>query len=84
MNEQGQVIEIKTRSRGYLYRRAWPNEIAQMHVYMYLTGTTECAFVETVESGASTFEDTITWDQTTWDDITAKLGHAVRLIAAKL
>lgn len=76
------VIEIKSR-RSRLYRRAWPNEVVQMHVYMCMAGYTRCKFIEKCGSGG-VFEEIIEFSSEMWDNVLTKLDTAVQKALKRL
>jgi hypothetical protein len=77
----GMLVEIKTR-RNKLFRKAWINELIQLHVYMFISETTKCKFIETNDD--EVYEEIILFDENLWLNVVLNLNDALQQIETKL
>ena len=68
--ENGRVIEIKNR-RKRMWRKAWPNEIIQSNVYMFMCDVNEASVIEAL--GNERHETKLVFDEQLHDEIVACL-----------
>ena len=80
VTEGGIPVEIKNR-RTKIFRRHWPQETVQMHVYMYMAKTDTCVFIESCK-GHDVFEQVVEWDNVFWQDVVCKLQPVVSRISS--
>jgi hypothetical protein len=86
LTDDGRVEEVKTR-KNKKWRRLWPNELAQLHGYMYMNGKqTSAEFVELHGTDKTyRYTKTIEFDEKLWEHrILPALGVAVGMIRDRL
>ena len=81
VTSDGTLVEIKTRMKR-LWRRLWPQEMAQVLGYMFISGSKSVQFIE--RCGEEEYRETIVWDEAQWAALLAQLGAVTASIRRQL